>query len=98
MASRLRELVHCWMAWGGIEESLAPSPGALESGFCGAIEPCRPGAEPRVIAAWENRHNFRLPAGLRAWLMLSDGLFLKGPLVHPISAIGPMVIFSRIHD
>jgi len=98
MASRLQELVHCWMAWGGIEESLAPSPEALESGFGRAIEPCRPGAEPRVIAAWENRHSFRLPAGLRAWLMLSDGLYLDGPIVHPISAIGPMVIFSRIHD
>jgi hypothetical protein len=98
MASRLHELVHCWMAWGGIAEALAPSPEALESGFGNLTDPCRSGAEPRVIAAWENRHNFRLPSGLRAWLMLSDGLFGPGPLVHPISAIGPMVIFSRIHD
>jgi hypothetical protein len=98
MASQLLELVHCWMAWGGIQESLAPSPQVIESGFAGAFEPCRPGAEPRVIAAWENRHSFRLPAGLRAWLMLSNGLYLHGPIVHPLSAIGPMVIFSRIHD
>ena len=70
----------------------------LEAGFGGAVESCRPGADPRVIAAWEHRHGFRLPAGLRAWLMLSDGLYRDGPLIHPISAIGPMVIFSRMHD
>jgi hypothetical protein len=30
--------------------------------------------------------------------MLSNGLYRGGPLIHPVSAIGPMVIFSRIHD
>jgi hypothetical protein len=98
MASQLRELVHCWMAWGGIDEALAPSPECFVAGFGGPADPTRPGAEPAVITAWEHRHSYRLPAGLRAWLMLSNGLFREGPLIHPISAIGPMVIFSRIHD
>ncbi len=98
MASQLRELVDCWMAWGGIDASLAPSAEQLESGFGGDVEPCRPGAEPGAIAGWEHRHGFHLPAGLRAWLMLSNGLYRNGPLIHPITAIGPMVIFSRIHD
>ncbi|MGC8638482.1 MAG: SMI1/KNR4 family protein [Isosphaeraceae bacterium] len=97
MASQLGELVHCWMAWGGIDLGLAPSPEAVAAGFDNA-DPCRPGADPRMIAAWEHRHGYRLPWGLRAWLMLSNGLYREGPLIHPITAIGPMVIFSRIHD
>jgi hypothetical protein len=56
---------------------------------------CRPGTSPRTLCDWEERHGFRLPAALRAWLMLSDGLFGAGPFVHPISAIGPMIPFAR---
>ena len=33
-----------------------------------------------------------------AWLLLSNGLYRQGPIIHPITAIGPMVIFSQIHD
>ncbi|QEH32820.1 hypothetical protein OJF2_13040 [Aquisphaera giovannonii] len=98
MTSQLRELVLCWMAWGGIDEGLAPGAEALEAGFGGVESPTRPGAEPRAIAAWEHRHGYRLPSGLRAWLMLSNGLYRGGPLLHPISAIGPMVVFSRMED
>lgn len=98
MAGQLQELVSCWMAWGGIDPTLSPSPESLEAGFGAAAEPCRPSADPRLIAGWEHRHGFRLPAGLRAWLMLSNGLYLDGPLIHPISAIGPMIVFSRIDD
>jgi hypothetical protein len=98
MAGQLRELVSCWMAWGGIDESLAPSRDMIDAGFGAASEPCRPGADPRLIAGWEHRHGYRLPSGLRAWLMLSNGLYQGGPLIHPISAIGPMIVFSRIND
>ena len=98
MPSQFHELVQCWMAWGGIDEALAPTLEALDVGFGTTAEPLRPGVDPREIAAWEHRHGYRLPAGLRAWLMLSNGLYLRGPIIHPISAIGPMVIFSRIHD
>lgn len=96
MTLQLRELIHCWMAWGGLDAGQAPSQEDLEAGFGGEIEPCRPGAEPHQITAWEHRHGYALPAGLRAWLILSNGLYQHGPLIHPISAIGPMVIFSKI--
>ena len=67
-------------------------------GSRGAMNRCRPGADPQVINDWEDRHGYRLPAGLRAWLMLSNGLFGAGPLIHPISAIGPMIPFARVPD
>jgi hypothetical protein len=51
-----------------------------------------------VITAWENRHGYHLPAGLRAWLILSNGLYRSGPLVHPISAIGPMIPFAHVPE
>ena len=63
-----------------------------------AMRSCRPGADARTICDWEKRHGYRLPAGLRAWLMLSNGLFGAGPLIHPISAIGPMIPFARVPD
>jgi hypothetical protein len=98
MARPLAELVRCWMARGGINPDQAPEPSVLEAGFLALGNPCRPGADPRTIAAWEERHGYRLPAGLRAWLMLSNGLYRCGPLIHPISAIGPMVPFARVPE
>jgi len=98
MTRPLGELVRCWMAWGGISPDQAPNPRALEAGFLAMGNPCRPGADPGAIAAWEERHGYRLPAGLRAWLMLSNGLYRCGPLIHPISAIGPMIPFARVPE
>jgi len=98
MAAPLEELVKCWIAWGGIDDRLVPAPAALAKGFAAYPEACRPGAEPQAIADWEARHGHRLPAGLRAWLMLSNGLFGTGPLIHPISAIGPMIPFARVPE
>ena len=96
MPSRLEELVDCWMAWGGVGPDLRPSARALAEGFGpGAV---RPGASPAAIAGWENRHGFRLPPGLRSWLLLSDGLHRDAPLIHPISAIGPMILFGRMEE
>lgn len=59
----------------------------------------RPPAEEARLAAWEERHGFALPRGLRAWLAISDGLFHGGgraPLVHPLASIGPMIPFARV--
>ena len=84
------------MSWGGIDARFAPDPAVLESGFPDGLDACRPGADPQSIAAWEERHGFALPAGLRGWLMLSNGLYRSGPLIHPISAIGPMIPFARV--
>ncbi len=96
MPSQLRELVDCWMAWGGVDAALGPDPAALAAGF--DDDAARPGASPGALAGWENRHGFRLPPGLRAWLLLSDGLFRRAPLIHPISDIGPMILFARMDE
>jgi hypothetical protein len=98
MAGPLGELVKCWIAWGGIDAQLAPEPEALACAFGGGVESCRPGADPKLIAAWEERHGYRLPHGLKAWLRLSDGLFGPGPFIHPIGAIGPMIPFARVPE
>jgi len=98
MAAPLGELVECWVAWGGIDPRFTGDLDTLASTFAANVEPCRPGADVRTICDWERRHGYRLPAGLRAWLMLSNGLFGMGPLIHPISAIGPMIPFARVPD
>jgi hypothetical protein len=98
MFAPLGELVECWIAWGGIDPRLVGDPDSLTSGFGAGVDPCRPGAHARTICDWEQRHGYRLPHGLRAWLMLSNGLFGTGPLIHPISAIGPMIPFARVPD
>jgi hypothetical protein len=96
MAGSLWDRVCCWIAWGGIDERFAPPFDALESGFPRNGQSCRPGADPRSIADWEQRHGYQLPHGLQAWLRLSNGLFGDGPYIHPITAIGPMVCFARV--
>jgi hypothetical protein len=98
MAGPLGELVKCWIAWGGIDAALAPDPVALASAFRGGFECCRPGAAPQMITAWEDRHGYRLPHGLKAWLRLSNGLFGSGPFIHPIAAIGPMIPFAGVPE
>ena len=98
MAGALADLVTHWMSRLGIDPSRAPDRYALETGFPEALEPCRPGASPAAITAWEGRHGYRFPAGLRAWLQLSNGLYRSGPLIHPISAIGPMIPFARVPE
>ncbi len=97
MTSQLAELVHIWMDWGGIDAGEAPGADAFANGFADDWTRLPP-ADPGAVAAWEHRHGFRLPAGLRAWLLLSNGLRHGGPLIHPISAIGPMILFSKMRD
>ena len=82
----------------GSTSALPPIQPCLNADSWAGMSCCRPGADPRIIADWEDRHGYRLPAGLRAWLMLSNGLFGTGPLIHPISAIGPMIPFARVPD
>ncbi|MGP0066875.1 MAG: SMI1/KNR4 family protein [Isosphaeraceae bacterium] len=96
MAVRLGDQVRSWLASGGIDARLAPNPDALDSVFLNSQDACRREADPAAIAAWEGRHGYRLPTGLRAWLMLSNGLYRSGPLIHPLSAIGPMIPFARM--
>lgn len=98
MAGELADFVDDWMARLGFDPGRAPDRYALEVGFPEALEPSRPGASAEEIAAWEDRHGYRFPAGLRTWLLLSNGLYRSGPLIHPISAIGPMIPFARVPD
>ena len=99
MVSPLNDLLGRWVASVGIDPSLAPTPAVVDAGFGRRPRPCRPGTDPRQIDAWERRHGYMLPASLRAWLVLSNGFYLdQGPLIHPLSAIGPMVPFARVRD
>jgi hypothetical protein len=99
MVSPLNDLVGRWVASTGIDPSLAPTSAALTARFARRPCPCRPGADPRRVDAWDRRHGFPLPASLRAWLVLSDGFYIdEAPLIHPLCAIGPMVPFARVPD
>ncbi len=94
MSVALESVISRWLEWGGFDASLAPEPGVLSAWSAEVVRPCRDGADPQTIAHWEERHGYRLPAGLRSLLLLSNGLYRVGPLVHPISAIGPMIPFA----
>jgi hypothetical protein len=98
MGEALGEFLDRWIESTGIDARLAPDPRVVAAGFRQEPSPCRPGANPGTITAWEHRHGFRLPAGLRSWLLLSNGLYRHGPLIHPISAIGPMIAFARVPE
>src|SRR4051794_6075238 len=99
--SRLRRRVALWadrlgsridglMAASGWEAPFFPDADA---------SPLRPRAGLRRIRAWERRYGHGLPEGLRAWLAISDGLYgPDGPLIHPLTAIGPMIPFARVPD
>jgi hypothetical protein len=97
MAIPLNDRVGRWVAAIGIDPRRAPAPVALAARFGNGPDPCREGADPATIDAWERRHAFQLPQALRAWLALSDGFYLgDAPVVHPLAAIGPMVPFARV--
>lgn len=98
MAGALADLVNHWMTRLGIDPRRRPDRYVLESGFPEALEPCRPGASAAEIADWEHRHGYRFPTGLRTWLLLSNGLYRSGPMIHPLSAIGPMIPFARVPE
>jgi hypothetical protein len=98
MGDLLNDHVGRWVVTMGLDPSLAPTAVELSERFRGVPEACRPGVDPRDIDGWEHRHGFTLPAGLRAWLILSNGLYVNGPLIHPLSAIGPMVPFARMPE
>ena len=86
-----------WRGWGSTP-AVRPTATRWRRGSRRPSSPAGPGASPDEIAAWEERHGYRFPAGLRAWLLLSNGLYRSGPLIHPISAIGPMIPFARVPE
>jgi hypothetical protein len=96
MGSLLNDRVGRWVASAGIDPARVPTPAELDARFRCRPEPCRPGVDPSEVSAWERRHGYALPETLRAWLVLSNGFYAGGPLIHPLSAIGPMVPFAKV--
>lgn len=100
MASRLLEVVQRWVQIAGIEGSrLYPGlRGGKDLASFWSDEALREPADSHRIATWERLHGYSLPVPLVAWLRLSDGFYLKddSPLIHPLSAIGPMIPFARV--
>jgi hypothetical protein len=96
--AHLVDLVLRWAEEVGVGWDRLPRPSKLRRAFRGKEPAYRPPSDAQLVAAWERRHGFRLPRGLRGWLLLSDGFYRGGPLVHPLSAIGPMVPFARVPE
>ncbi len=97
MPSELAALVDRWCEEARVPFGLRPPAAQLDRDFGACPGPCRAPASPRRLASWERRFGFRLPPDLKAWLLLSDGFYAAaGPLVHPLSAIGPMIPFARV--
>ncbi len=98
MIRQLVELVDAWCERCGIAPGDRPEPALLDTSFGGNPRACRPPAESSALLSWEFRHGYKLPHALKTWLSLSDGLFADAPLVHPLSAIGPMVPFAAVPE
>ena len=97
MIRPLADLVERWADEAGVQPDLRPTPAQLEAGFWTGTQHCRVGTDQSRILSWERRFGYALPDSLKAWLRLSDGFYGEsGPLIHPLSAIGPMVLFSRV--
>lgn len=98
MSRRLHDCLCRWAASTGINPQLLPSAPILLDQFGGRPDPTAPGVDSRRIDDWERRHGYRLPRTLRAWLNCSNGFDIDHPLIHPLSAIGPMVPFAKVPD
>jgi hypothetical protein len=97
MPRPLADLVERWCEESGVAPDLRPTPAQLEAGFWTGTQHCRTGADQSRLLSWERRFGFALPDSLKAWFRLSDGFYGEaGPLIHPLSAIGPMVPFARM--
>jgi hypothetical protein len=95
MIRQLADLVERWCDESGVSPDLRPTSAQLEAGFWTGTQHCRVGTDQSKILSWERRFGYTLPDSLKAWLRLSDGFYGEGgPLIHPLSAIGPMVLFA----
>ena len=96
MSAPLHQLVELWCVARSISPRERPDPEQVQARFARWNALTRPPARLSEVRSWEGRHGFELPEGLKAWLALSDGLQLDGPLIHPLAAIGPMIPFARV--
>ena len=100
MASQLNDLVGRWVASVGIDPEPRADAGR-RSRPGSARRPTRAGPGPTRARSTPGSAGTAsaCPPGLRAWLMLSERVLPStGPLIHPLSAIGPMVPFARMPD
>lgn len=98
MAARLEKLVRQWAEELDLKPEQLPGPSALEAMAKGGLS-IRVAALLSELDSWEERHGYELPRGLRVWLSLSDGLYSQdGPLIHPLTSIGPMIPFARVPE
>ncbi len=97
MGRTLADLVQLWCDAVGVAPNLRPSLAQLDQSFDRNQPSCRPGVDPAKLRSWERRFGYLLPDGLKQWLLLSNGFYAgEGPLIHPLSAIGPMIPFASI--
>jgi cell wall assembly regulator SMI1 len=95
LSDRLSSVLAQWADTVGISPQSVPPAPALDRAFSD-LSPLRPGASEARIDAWEEAHGFSLPTPLRCWLLLSDGFYAHAPIIHPLTAIGPMIPFARV--
>ncbi len=95
--ARFRQRVARWAEHVGLRAEALPSASGWERAFfTESDEPLRAGAGVRQIRGWERRYGFALPESLKLWQRISDGLYKDGPLIHPLTAIGPMIPFAPV--
>ena len=97
-AGALHDCLSRWAAMAGINPQVLPVESALRDRFAEVPDPTTYGVDPRHIDDWERRHDYALPRSLRAWLTCSNGFHIEHPLIHPLSAIGPMIPFAKVPD
>lgn len=95
LSDRLSSVLAQWADATGIPRQDLPAASVVDRAFSD-FSPLRPGASEVRIRAWEGAHGFTLPDSLRCWLLLSDGFYADAPIVHPLTAIGPMIPFARV--
>jgi hypothetical protein len=93
--NRLSSVLMQWASVVGVAPQSLPPAALVDRAFADP-SPLRPGASKDRIDAWESAHGFSLPRSLRCWLLLSDGLYAQAPIIHPLTAIGPMIPFARV--
>ena len=96
MTSPIVVAIHRWAVACEISVELLPSDRYLVDHFGSDDESLRPPQHADRLRAWEHRHDVHLPPSLRAWLLISNGFYRSLPLVHPLEAIGPMVLFGEL--
>ena len=96
--SALNDCLSRWVAMAGVNPQLLPAESFLHDRFGEVPETTTSGVDPRQIDDWERRHDYVRPRSLRAWLTCSNGFHLEHPLIHPLSAIGPMIPFAKVPE